>query len=96
MERPRVRTREGQEVELEGYGQLRQEAATSGTGRLVAELFTRKLSGGVESVVEGYGIEKSSVSRLFVAASSNQLRLLFNDDWRIERIGESESLAIAC
>jgi transposase-like protein len=30
----------------------------------------------VESVVEGYGIEKSSVSRQFVAASSNQLRAL--------------------
>jgi transposase-like protein len=30
----------------------------------------------VESVVEGYGIEKSSVSRQFEAASSNQLRLL--------------------
>ena len=34
-----------------------------------------ELSGAVESVVEGYGIERSSVSREFVAAS-NQLRLL--------------------
>jgi hypothetical protein len=30
----------------------------------------------VESVVEGYGIEKSSVNRQFVEASSNQLRAL--------------------
>ena len=30
----------------------------------------------MDSVLEGYGIEKSSVSRQFVAASSNQLRAL--------------------
>jgi putative transposase len=39
-------------------------------------LSTRNYRRAVESVVEGYGIEKSSVSRRFVAASSNQLRLL--------------------
>ena len=51
------------------------EAATSGTGRFGGRAFYAELSGAVESVVEGYGIEKSSVSREFVAAS-NQLRLL--------------------
>jgi hypothetical protein len=42
----------------------------------VAGLSTRNYRRAVESVVEGYGIEKSSVSRQFVAASSNQLRAL--------------------
>jgi putative transposase len=78
LERPRVRTREGQEVELESYGQLQldgklQRAVQEG---MVAGLSTRSYRRAVESVLEGYGIEKSSVSRQFVEASSNQLRVL--------------------
>jgi len=42
----------------------------------VAGLSTRNYLRAVESVLEGYGIEKSSVSRQFVAASCNQLRVL--------------------
>jgi putative transposase len=78
LERPRVRTREGQEVELESYGQLQQDGKLQRTVRegVVAGLSTRNYRRAVESVLEGYGVEKSSVSRQFVAASSNQLRLL--------------------
>ena len=78
MERPRIRTREGQEVELESYGQLQQDGKLQRAvrERLVAGLSTRNYRRAVESVLEGYGIEKSSVSRQFVAASSNQLRVL--------------------
>ena len=76
LERPRVRTREGQEVELESYGQLQQDGKLQPAvrERMVAGLSTRNYRRAVESVVEGYGIEKSSVSRQFVEASSNQLR----------------------
>ena len=42
----------------------------------MAGLSTRNHRRAVESVVEGYGIAKSSVSRQFVEASSNQLRVL--------------------
>ena len=78
LERPRVRTREGQEVELESYGQLQQDGKLQRAvrERLVAGLSTRNYRRAVGSVLEGYGIEKSSVSRQFVAASSNQLRVL--------------------
>jgi transposase-like protein len=78
LERPRVRTREGQEVELESYRQLQQDGKLQRAVRegVVAGLSTRNYRRAVESVVEGYGIEKSSVSRQFVAASSNQLRSL--------------------
>ena len=78
LERPRVRTREGQEVELESYGQLQQDGKLQRAvrERIVAGLSTRNYRRAVESVVEGYGIEKSSVSRQFVEASSNQLRAL--------------------
>jgi transposase-like protein len=78
MERPRVRNREGQEVELESYRQLQQDGKLQRSVRegMVAGLSTRNYGRVVESVLEGYGIEKSSVSRQFVAASSNQLRTL--------------------
>jgi len=78
LERPRVRTREGQEVELESYGQLQQDGKLQRAvrERMVAGLSTRNYRRAVESVVEGYGIAKSSVSRQFVEASSNQLRVL--------------------
>jgi putative transposase len=78
VERPRVRTREGQEVELESYRQLQQDGKLQRAVRegVVAGLSTRNYRRAVESVLEGYGIEKSSVSRQFVAASGNELRAL--------------------
>jgi putative transposase len=78
IERPRVRTRKGQEVELDSYTRLqhdgrRQRAVREG---IVAGLTSRNYRRAVESVVEGYGIEKSSVSRQFVQASAAQLQAL--------------------
>ena len=78
VERPRVRTREGQEVELDSYARLqhdgrRQRAVREG---IVAGLTSRNYRRAVQSVVDGYGIEKSSVSREFVAASAAQLQEL--------------------
>ena len=78
VERPRVRTREGQEVELDSYARLqhdgrRQRAVREG---LLAGLTTRNYRRAVQSVVHGYGIEKSSVSREFVTASAAQLQEL--------------------
>jgi putative transposase len=71
-------SREGQEVELESYRQLQQDGKLQRAVRegVVAGLSARNYRRAVESVVEGYGIEKSSVRRQFVAASSNQLRAL--------------------
>ncbi len=43
---------------------------------IVAGLTTRNYRRAVQSVLEGYGIEKSSVSREFVAASTTQLQKL--------------------
>ena len=76
--RPRVRTREGQEVALDSYARLqhdgrRQRAVREG---IVAGLSTRNYRRAVESVLDGYGIEKSSVSREFVQASAAQLKKL--------------------
>ena len=78
IERPRVRTRNGREVKLDSYRRLqddgrRQRAVREG---IVAGLTSRNYRRAVQSVVEGYGIEKSSVSREFVAASASQLQQL--------------------
>jgi putative transposase len=78
VQRPRVRTRDGQEVELNSYermqhGGRRQRAIREG---IVAGLSSRNYRRAVESVVDGYGIEKSSVSREFVQASAAQLQEL--------------------
>ena len=78
LERPRVRTREGEEVELENYRRLQQDGRLQRAvaERLVCGLSTRKYRRAVESVLSGYGIRKSSVSRHFVQATANQLREL--------------------
>lgn len=78
VQRPRVRTREGQEVELQTYSRLqhdgrRQRAVREG---IVAGLTSRNYQRAVHSVLDGYGIQKSSVSREFVQASAAQLKKL--------------------
>ena len=76
--RPRVRTREGCEVPLENYARLQHDGRRQRSVRegIVAGLSTRQYRWAVESVLDGYGIEKSSVSRQFVAASAAQLKKL--------------------
>jgi len=63
LERPRVRTPEGQEVELQSYGELQQDGKLQRAvrERMVAGLPTRNYRRAVESVVEGYGIEMRNV-----------------------------------
>jgi putative transposase len=78
VQRPRVRTRQGKEVPLDSYARLqhdgrRQRAVREG---IVAGLTSRSYQRAVQSVLEGYGIEKSSVSRQFVQASAAQLKKL--------------------
>lgn len=78
VERPRVRTRQGREVTLEAYARLqhdgrRQRAVREG---IVAGLTSRNYQRAVQSVLDGYGIQKSSISREFVQASAAQLKEL--------------------
>lgn len=78
VQRPRVRTRKGEEVTLNSYARLqhdgrRQRAVREG---IIAGLSSRNYRRAVQSVLEGYGIEKSSVSREFVAASAAELKHL--------------------
>jgi putative transposase len=91
IERPRVRTRKGREVELDSYARLqhdgrRQRAVREG---IVAGLTSRNYRRAVQSVVQGYGIEKSSVSREFVQASAAQLQELCE-----RKLGDLDLVAI--
>jgi putative transposase len=91
VQRPRVRTREGREMELESYTRLqhdgrRQRAVREG---IVAGLTSRNYQRAVQSVLDGYGIRKSSVSREFVQASTAQLKKLCE-----RNLGELDLVAI--
>jgi putative transposase len=72
------RTREGHEVPLETYRLLQQDGPRQRRVRegILAGLTTRNYRRAVESVLDGYGIAKSSVSREFVQASGAQLKEL--------------------
>ncbi len=78
LERPRARTRQGQEIELESYQKLQQDGRMQRAvaERMVAGLSTRHYHRAVETLLEGYGIRRSSVSRHFVQATAHQLRQL--------------------
>jgi transposase-like protein len=78
LTRPRVRTRDGEEVELESYGKLQQDGRMQRAvaERLLCGISTRKYRRAVQATLEGYGIRKSSVSRHFVRATAEQLRAL--------------------
>ena len=82
--RPRVRSVDGHEVPLTRYQAFahprRMHQAIS--QRILRRVSTRDYAGVLEDVCEGYGIDKSSVSRQWKAASSGQLRQLMERSLR--------------
>ncbi len=76
LSRPRVRSVEGREVPLRRYQAFahpdRMEESVS--QRILRRVSTRDYAGALDEVCEGYGIQKSSVSRHWKAASSQQLK----------------------
>ncbi len=78
LPRPRVRSVEGREVPLTRYQafahpQRLQEAVAQ---RILRRVSTRDYAGVLDEVCDGYGIQKSSVSRHWKAASRQQLQQL--------------------
>src|SRR5947207_221736 len=75
LERPRLRTREDQEVPLASYqafqqdGKLQQAVAR----QLTRQCSTRNYEGAIDSCLKGYGIKRSSVSRHWKAATAKEL-----------------------
>jgi transposase-like protein len=76
LPRPRVRSVAGREIPLDRYQafahpQRMQEAVSQ---RILRRVSTRDYAGVLDEVCDGYGIQKSSVSRHWKAASSQQLK----------------------
>jgi transposase-like protein len=78
LERPRLRSREDQEVPLASYqafqknGRLQQAVAR----QLSRQCSARDYEGAIESCLKGYGIKRSSVSRHWKAATAKELEAL--------------------
>lgn len=92
LERPRVRSKDGQEISLERYQLfqggpevLQEEVAK----KILAQVSTRKYEEVIDTVGEGYGIKKSSVSRHWKAASAKQVKELAE-----RSLGELELVAV--
>lgn len=76
--RPRVRSRNGKEVELSLYAHLQREDAMPEAvlRRMVRGVSCRDYEGVIDLATEGFGVKRTSVSRAFVKASSQQLEEL--------------------
>jgi len=78
LERPRLRSRQEQEVPLASYqafqkeGKLQQAVAR----QLTRQCSTRDYQGAIDSCLKGYGIQRSSVSRHWKAATAKELEAL--------------------
>jgi putative transposase len=78
LERPRLRSRENQEVPLASYqafqkdGKIQQAVAR----QLIRQCSSRNYEGAIEGCLEGYGIKRSSVSRHWKAATAKELESL--------------------
>ncbi len=78
LKRPRVRSTDGKEIQLERYELFQDESRLerSVVDRVLRRVSTRDYEGTVDALCEGYGVKKSSVSRHWKAASSKELQKL--------------------
>ena len=78
LERPRVRSTEGREIQLERYGLFQDDSRLerSVADRVMRRVSTRDYEGTIDVLCDGYGIKKSSVSRRWKSASSKELQKL--------------------
>jgi transposase-like protein len=77
VNRPRARSKSG-EIKLKSYELMQHPEAMpeAAIRRMVRGVSTRNYSEVIEAAEDGYGIEKSSVSRAFIRASEKKLREL--------------------
>jgi putative transposase len=79
MKKPRVRTSNGdEEFELRRWDAFAHPARMeqSVAGRILRRVSCRDYAGTIDDICDGYGIDKSSVSRQWQSASAEQLRAL--------------------
>lgn len=78
LERPRVRSVHGKEVQLQRYGLFQDGCRLEGSvvGRVLSRVSMRDYEGTVDELCDGFGVKKSSVSRHWKSASSKELEKL--------------------
>ena len=78
LERPRVRSTDGHEVQLERYGLFQDDSRLerSVVARVMRRVSARDYEGTIDALCDGYSVKKSSVSRRWKAASSKELEKL--------------------
>jgi putative transposase len=78
IERPRLREKSAGEATLESYRLFQQDGRMQRAvaRQLIRQVSTRNYAGAIENCLEGYGINKSSVSRQWKAATAAELEKL--------------------
>ena len=82
LEKPRVRSKNGGEMPLRRYQAFRhpQRMAQAVQEKVIRRVSTRDYEGVIGDICDGYGIDKSSVSRHWQAASARQLQEMLERD----------------
>jgi len=82
IERPRLRSKDHKEIHLSTYKAFKEPKSmrNSVMKNLILGISSRNYEETVESVIQGYGIKKSSVSRHFVQATAEQMREFMERD----------------
>lgn len=75
LERPRLRSREDQEVALASYAAFQQDGKMQQAvaRQLLRQCSTRDYEGAIEGCLQGYGVKRSSVSRHWKAATAKEM-----------------------
>jgi putative transposase len=78
IQRPRLRQKDSGEANLASYGLFQQDGRMQRAvaRKLLRQVSTRDYAGAIDDCLEGYGIEKSSVSRQWKAATQAELEKL--------------------
>lgn len=82
VDRPRLRGKDNKEIPLSTYKAFRDPKGMKSTvmKNMILGISSRNYEEAVESVIKGYGIKKSSVSRHFVRATAEQMREFLERD----------------
>lgn len=82
IERPRVRGKNSKEIPLNTYKAFRDSKGMKGTvmKQMLLGISSRNYEEAVETVIKGYGIKRSSVSRHFVKATAEQMHEFLERD----------------
>ena len=76
IERPGLRGKDGKEIPLSTYKAFRNPESMKATvmKQMILGISSRNYEEAVEGIIKGYGIKKSSISRHFVKATTEQMR----------------------